>query len=684
MKKNNLYLALLTSCAIIGSCQERNQKENSLVKSSNKQDLLQSHIDTTLTPDMDFFNYTNGAWFKQHPIPSSESGYGIFTLVDDENRERILKICEESSAAKGSAGSNTQLIGDFFSAGMDSMGAEKLGVAAIDNLLDPINKITTKQDVINKIAILQKNGISAGYSISIYADLKNSNNNLLYINQGGLGLPDRDYYFNTDAQTASIRSAYPQHIATMFTLAGKNEADAKLAATKVLALEMFLAKNSRKLEALRDPEKNYNKVKVSNFTIKNIDLVSHFNSLGIQVDSACIGQPEFMIALGNALDAFSIADWQQYLQWCVINNMAPYLQHSLVTENFNFYNAKLNGVKEQKARWKNVLEAQENVLGDALGQLYVKDYCSPKVKARYTDMTNKVMESFAEHIQKLDWMSAPTKQKAIVKLNAITKKVAYPDKWKNYAGMNISRTNYAQNVLNANAWHFADNVSKLNKPVDKTEWDMMPQTYNAYYNPSNNEIVLPAAMFIAPGYADNELDDAIMFGYVGASTIGHELTHGFDDEGRKYDEKGNLSNWWTAEDEKKFMEKANKLIKQFNEYTVLENKHPNGAATLGENIADLGGVVIGFDAFKKTKQYAENKLIGGLTPSQRYFMGYAYGWMQVRTKEKLAAQLLSDVHAPIFLRVNGPMSNCDNWYQAFNVQKGTPMYRDSISRVRIW
>jgi putative endopeptidase len=281
-------------------------------------------------------------------------------------------------------------------------------------------------------------------------------------------------------------------------------------------------------------------------------------------------------------------------------------------------------------------------------------------------------------------MSDSTKEKAIVKLNAITKKVGNPSKWKDYTAMNITRDSYCKNIIESNKWHFNYEAQKLNKPVDRTEWSMTPQTYNAYYNPSNNEIVLPAAIFTAPGYKDEEIDDAVIYGYVGASTIGHELTHGFDDEGRQFDEKGNLKNWWSKEDEAKFKVKANLLVDQFNKYTVLDSLHPNGKATLGENIADLGGIVIALDAFKKNKQYKEGKLIAGLTPLQRYFMGYAYGWMQTRTKEKLAAQILTDVHAPIFLRVNGPMSNCDEWYKTFNVTAQNKMYRDSLSRVRIW
>jgi putative endopeptidase len=679
-------------CALVSfticSCQERNQKSGkTLVQNGTKLDLLQSHIDTAILPGNDFFNYANGTWFKNHPIPKSESGYGIFTLVEDENKDRLRKISEEATGANAASGSNTQLIGDFFSAGMDSMGAQKLGINAIKSTLDKINSIATKQDVLAMISTLQKNQIGVAYSVSMYADMKNSNQHLIYMGQGGLGLPDRDYYFNTDEQTKKIKDAYPAHIAKMLAMANPDaEKTAATSANEIIALETALAKNSRKLEAMRDPEKNYNKMTLAQLgsLAPGIDWVAQLKAMNITVDSISVGQPEFFTAFAQILNTTPIGVWKNYLSWQTISAMAPYLSHNFEEENFQFYSAKLNGVKEQRPRWKNVLDAQEGALGDALGQLYVKEYFSDKVRKRYVDLTERIVETYREHISKLDWMGDSTKAKAIVKLNTITKKVGYPDKWKDYSKMNISRTNYAENIMSANRWAFDEQIAKLNKPVDKTEWDMTPQTYNAYYNPSNNEIVLPAAMFTAPGYSDDELDDALVFGYVGASTIGHELTHGFDDEGRKFDEKGNLNNWWTKADEEKFMKKANQLVKQFNAYTVLGNKHPNGEATLGENIADLGGVIIGFDAFTKTKQYKEGKLIGGLTPAQRFFMGYAYGWMQVRTDEKLAAQLLTDVHAPIFLRVNSPMSNSDAWYKAFNVQKGQAGYRDSADRVRIW
>jgi putative endopeptidase len=401
-------------------------------------------------------------------------------------------------------------------------------------------------------------------------------------------------------------------------------------------------------------------------------------------DSIIVGQPVFFQKMNALLTSTNVETWKAYLTWHTLTSFASYISSKYDNENFNFYSALLNGTKEQRPRWKRVLSAQEDALGDALGQLFVKQYFPEKTKARYVDLTEKIVESYREHIQKLDWMSDSTKEKAIVKLNAITKKVGNPSKWKDYTAMNITRDSYCKNIIESNKWHFNYEAQKLNKPVDRTEWSMTPQTYNAYYNPSNNEIVLPAAIFTAPGYKDEEIDDAVIYGYVGASTIGHELTHGFDDEGRQFDEKGNLKNWWSKEDEAKFKVKANLLVDQFNKYTVLDSLHPNGKATLGENIADLGGIVIALDAFKKTKQYKEGKLIAGLTPLQRYFMGYAYGWMQTRTKEKLAAQILTDVHAPIFLRVNGPMSNCDEWYKTFNVTAQNKMYRDSLSRVRIW
>ncbi len=677
-----IYFSFFTASLFLFSCKnENNNSSNTALV-----DILNSHIDTTVKAGDDFFEYTNGGWLKANPIPASESGWGIFNLVEDENQTRIKTISEEATSVHAAKGTPSQQIGDFFSSGMDSVAVEKDDVAALKNIFDQINNCKKTADVVNTITSLQQIGVSPIFSLGVGQDMKISDKNRVYLGQGGLGLPDRDYYFNTDAQTTKIRKEYPLHIQRMLTMLYQDSVKAKTQSESILKLETSIASAHKKLEELRDPYANYNKMSMAqvNALGSNFAFENQFKTLNLISDSVIVGQPVFFQKMNGLLTSTNVETWKAYLTWHTLTSFASFVSSKYDKENFNFYSALLSGTKEQRPRWKRVLSAQEGALGDALGQLFVKQYFPEKTKARYVDLTEKIVESYREHIQKLDWMSDSTKEKAIVKLNAITKKVGNPSKWKDYSAMNITRASYCNNIIESNKWHFNYEAQKLNKPVDRTEWSMTPQTYNAYYNPSNNEIVLPAAIFTAPGFKDEDIDDAVIYGYVGASTIGHELTHGFDDEGRQFDEKGNLKNWWSKEDEAKFKVKANLLVDQFNKYTVLDSLHPNGNATLGENIADLGGIVIALDAFKKTKQYQEGKLIAGLTPLQRYFMGYAYGWMQTRTKEKLASQILTDVHAPIFLRVNGPMSNCDEWYKTFNVTAQNKMYRDSLSRVRIW
>jgi putative endopeptidase len=528
--------------------------------------------------------------------------------------------------------------------------------------------------------------VNPAYSIGVGQDMKLSDQNSVYLSQGGLGMPDRDYYFNMDTRTQRIRAEYLTHMTTMLTLVDKDSIKAKTQSNSVLKLETSLASAHKKLEDLRDPYANYHKMSIAqvNALTSAINWKEAFAKMNIKSDSVIVGQPAFYTKLNALINSEPIDNWKAYLRWQLVSSYAPYLSSAFDKANFNFYYKTLNGSKEQRPRWKRVLDAQENAIGEALGQLFVKEYFPEKTKKRYDNLVEQIVISYREHIQKLDWMSDSTKVKAIVKLNAITKKVGYPSTWKDYSKMDIGKESYCKNVIESRKWHFNYEAEKLNKPVDRTEWSMTPQTYNAYYNPSNNEIVLPAAIFTAPGYKDEDIDDAVIYGYVGASTIGHELTHGFDDEGRQFDEKGNLKNWWSKEDAAKFKAKADLLVDQFNKFVVLDSLHPNGRASLGENIADLGGIVIALDAFKKTAQFKEGKSIHGLTPLQRYFMGYAYGWMQTRTPEKLASQLMTDVHAPIFLRVNGPMSNCDEWYRVFNVSSSNKLYRDSMSRVRIW
>jgi putative endopeptidase len=680
------YIFFAASFLLFIACKDNSNDNKKPASTTNIGDVLDSHIDKQVQPGDDFFSYTNGGWLKKNPIPASESGWGIFNLVEDENFAQLKKISEDASLIKSGAGTPSQQIGDFFFAGMDEASIEKQGYEPLASELGKINLINTPEELLNVITQFQKNGVSPAYSVYVSQDMKNSGVNRVYIAQGGLGLPDRDYYFNTDSTTKSIRNEYANHIQRSLNMIYLDSGKAVKMSLAILKLETELASAHKQLAELRDPYANYNVKQLATLVKENPSSswdVS-LNSLGLKADTIIVGQPLFFKKLDGLLKTTPIETWKGYLTWQLVANFSPYLSKAFAQENFNFYDKTINGTKEQRPRWKRVLEAQEDALGDAMGQLFVKEYFPAKTKKRYDNLVEQIVISYREHIQKLDWMTDSTKAKAIRKLNAITRKVGYPEKWKDYSRMNISRESFCKNVIESNQWRFNHEAEKLNKPVDRTEWSMTPQTYNAYYNSSNNEIVLPAAIFTSPGYRDEDIDDAVIYGYVGASTVGHELTHGFDDEGRQFDEVGNLKNWWTKSDEVKFKAKANKLVEQFNKMTVLDNKHVNGKATLGENIADLGGIVIALDAFKKTKQYQEGRTIQGLTPLQRYFMGYAYGWMQTRTPEKLASQLLTDVHAPIFLRVNGPMTNCDEWYKAFNVLPTNKLYRDSTSRVRIW
>jgi putative endopeptidase len=525
------------------------------------------------------------------------------------------------------------------------------------------------------------------FGLFVDQDTKNSEKWALYFWQGGLGLPNREYYFRVDARTNNIRNEYKTHITNMLGLLGENKNQAAAENNVIYKIENFLADSSRKLEDLRDPYANYNKMSVGELekTAPNIEWRTLLKDMGADnVDSIIVGQPEFVHALNAAVDKFSIKYWKTYLKYHMLNEFAGRLGSKYDNETFHFYGTVMSGVKEQKPRWKRIQDATEGAMGELLGQIYVEKYYSAKTKKRYEKIVDDCIDAFANRIKNLDWMSDSTKEKALVKLYKITKKVGYPDKWKDFSSLQVDRSSFARNTMKANLFWFDRAIKKLGKPVDRTEWNMTPQTWNAYYNPSNNEIVLPAAAFIVPGVPDSLVDDAVAYAYAGASTIGHELTHGFDDQGRLFDEKGNLKNWWTKEDEEKFNEKTKMMVEQFNNYVVLDSMHINGEATLGENIADLGGDVIGWDAFTKTKQYKEGRKINGLTPAQRFWIGYAYSWLGHARPEALAQQVLTDVHSPNFLRVNGPFGDVDAFYDAFNIKPGQPMYIPPDKRVKIW
>jgi len=646
---------------------------------------LEGNLDRSVNPADDFFIFANGTFIKNNPIPPSESTYGIFNLVEDSVYEYLRQICvnasNDNSAMKGS---NTQKIGDFFFSGLDENSIEKNGITPLKKWLEKINKINSTDDLMKVIAEMQTYGINPLYSFFIGQDLMQSSKNKVYLYQGGIGLPERDYYFNDDTRTKNIREKYVQHIAKMMTLLGS---DGKSVSKELMKLETELANASRKLEDLRDDYANYNKMTLKEFakTTPSVKWNDIFKIYGIgKLDTIIIGQPEFFTAVEKLLNDYDIDVWKEYLKWNLINETANLINKKFELEHFDFYGKVLTGATEQRPRFKRVLDNTNGLLGEILGMEYVKLYFPPEDKIRTQNLVSNMVDAFAERIKKLDWMSDATKEKALKKLGTMVKKIGYPDVWKDYSSLDISRDSYVNNVLNANNWHFKDEVSKLNKPVDRTEWHMNPQTYNAYYNPSNNEIVIPAAILTIPGKKMSEVDDAFLYGFIGASTIGHEMTHGFDDQGRLYDSEGNLNGWWTPGDSSKFVVKSQLMIDQFNNFLVLDSMHVNGKATLGENIADLGGLVIGYDAMKKSKDGQDNKIIGGFNADQRYFLGYAYSWAVYSRPETMARRIMTDVHSPPFLRVNGPMANINEFYKAFGMTSSNKMYRDDKIRIQIW
>lgn len=651
------------------------------------QDFLAAHLDTSVDPGVDFFQYANGGWLKAHPIPASEAAWGIGNEVEEELYARLRTISENAATSQAAAGSDQQKIGDFWSTAMDTARADRLGIAPLRDELARVDAITTPAGVIDTVFAWKPIGVPGLFSLFVAQDDKDSATMAVQAYQGGLGLPERDFYFNKEAGVAKIRAEYVAHIARTFELLGRKPADAKAAAQRVMAFETALAKASRKLEDLRDPEKNYNKLSPAELTAKytpSIDWQARLAEWGLQPDYMLVGQPEFFAAEEKLLHATPVSTLKDYLRYHLADAYAPYLSTAFDAEHFRFHGKAMSGQEEQRPRWKRVVDEENDVLGMVLGRIFVKDYFPEASKRRYTAMVEAIRDTFHDRIQRLDWMSDATKAKALAKLAAVTPKVGYPDTWKDYSALQIGRDSYAANVMAAARWQFRDNLSKFGKPVDRTEWGMTPQTYNAYYNPSNNEIVLPAAILMIPGTTDDQVDDAVAYGYVAASTIGHEITHGFDDQGRQYDQQGNLSGWWSKEDEDRFNAAAQKMVAQFDAYEPLPGLHINGKASLGENIADYGGVLLGLEAFQKTEQYRKGEKIGGLTPTQRYFLGYALGWMTQQREQVLRSRLLSDVHAPAKWRVLAPMSNIPEFYEAFGVKPGQPMWRKPEDRVKIW
>lgn len=681
MKSLFYFSGLIAIVALIASCTNTSAK-------INEKDAMAMHIDSTVRPGNDFFMFANGKWFKENPIPASEQSNGLWQMIQDTINNQVLSICKTSaSITDAPKGSDKQKIGDFYYSGMDSVALNKKGIEDAKPYLSRIDEIKDLDGLVKVAADLRYLTGSALFSLYVSQDDRISNKNAVIIYQGGISLYDRNYYFDTDERAIMIRKKFVEHMANMYKIAGYDEAKAKLAAENTMKIETALAKNSRKREDTRDPLKNYTKLSFKKLTetAPNFNWTLFTQQVGLgKVDSVIIGQPEFVTALNGYLKSYSINEWKDYLKFHLFSNLSEYLDDRTYQENFNFYSKTLSGTEEPKPRWKRVVEQTNQSLGELIGQVYVKEYLPEGTKEKLLEIGNSIRNVYAERIKTLDWMSPETKEKALVKLNGIVMKVGNPDKWKDMSSVQIDRNSYLKNFVSANKWRFNYMIAKYGKPVDRTEWGMQPQTYNAYYNPSNNEICVPGCNILVPGYERVLADDAILYSIIGGSTFGHEITHGFDDQGAKYDKEGNLNNWWTKSDSVKFFTKTKLIVEQFNTYVVVDKLHINGDMTQGENIADLAGVSMGFEAFKKTKQFKNNEIIAGMKPDQRFFLAYGLAWMINTRPEALANQVKSDVHSPAKFRVNGPLSDIPEFYTAFDIKQGDAMWRADSLRVKIW
>lgn len=682
----NLKHVVLASAAMMAmaSCQD-NATKSEEAKAETKL-LDPANMDTTVSPGENFFLYANGNWLKNNAIPDDQTRWGSFNLLIENNQNNLRSLLEEAAGQKDAAkGSTEQKVGGLYRSAMDTVAINKAGSAPLNPLLARIDAITDANGVMKEIATLQTQGLSELFGMAIGPDDKNVTKLIPQFYQGGIGLPDRDYYFKTDANTAEIREAYKKYQVSLLKLTGVDEATATKDAADIYKLEEALAKASMTRVDMRDPYKLYNKFSIDGATksIPGIDWKTLFSDLKIgSQDSLIVATPEFFKEVGRQLKATPVDVWKKYLKFHIVNDMTPYLSSNFDELHFDFYGKTVSGQKAQKPRWKRVLGVVDGALGDLVGKMYVDKHFKPEAKERMLDLVKNLQETYAERIKRLDWMSDSTKQKALAKLNTFMKKIGYPDKWRDYSKLEIVDNDLVKNILATSAFEYDYTIAKLGRPVDRTEWQMTPPTVNAYYNPAFNEIVFPAGILQFP-FFDQNADDAINYGGIGG-VIGHEMTHGFDDQGRQYAADGNLQDWWGPLDAKNFNQKADVVVKQYDAFTILDSIHVNGKLTLGENLADLGGIAIAYEAFKKTKQGKGNEKIDGFTPDQRFFLSWAQVWRAKSTDKEAQARIMTDPHSPSEARCNGPLSNMPEFYAAFGIKPGDKMYRPENERAKVW
>ena len=638
------------------------------------------NMDSEVRAQDDFYRHVNGKWLNEFKLPADKSNYGAFTQLAELSRERVKKIINDVSATDNPAGSSEQKIADIYSGFMDTEALNEKGLAPIQSELDRINDITDQEQLSEYMGYADVYA-SAPVGMYVYIDQKNSDEHIVYITQSGLGLPNRDYYFKEDEKSAAIREKYQQHITNMLSLAGDQNAASSMAT--VYAIEEDLAAGQWTPIQNRDREKAYNKMTFAEFTshVPNMNWDAWLtHSMIEKPDVLVVNQPSYLESVNEALDKYSIADWKKYFMWHVLSNASTYLSDEFANENFAFYGTVLRGTTEQEPRWKRGVDLVNGLTGELVGKVYVKKHFPPEAKTRMVDLIENLRDAYGQSIKELDWMGEETKVKALEKLAKFDPKVGYPDVWRDYSNLNIEGQDLVADLKESTRFFTHRNRSKLGQPIDRNEWGMNPQTVNAYYNPTKNEIVFPAAI-LQPPFFNLVADEAVNYGGIGA-VIGHEMGHGFDDQGSKYDGDGNLKNWWTEADRENFEKLTNKLVKQYDAFTVVDGTHVKGEFTQGENIGDLSGLSIAYKAFKNN--YTANEIIDGYTPEQRFFMGWAQVWMRKYRDEELLRRIDVDPHSPSEFRANGILRNLPEFYQAFDVKPGDGMYLPPEERVKIW
>jgi len=648
-----------------------------------------AYIDTSVNACQDFFAFANGAWIKHDTIPAAFSTSGVTKEMTDANELVVRSVLEDAMATRRAKPSNSTdaKLGRFYATCMDSARAEREGVSPLRADLAAINATTSRPALVREIATLRKNGINVLFNFFPAADPKDAAHYMLHISQGGLGMPDRDYYTKTDPASDSLRQKYLAHVAKTLSLAGEPAAAATADAQRVMSLETELAKASMTRVERRDPNATYNKVSVADLQqmAGPISWPVYFRTTGLTspITYVNVGQPNFLRRAGELVNSVPLEDWRAYLRYHRISAAAPWLSSDFATENFT-YQSLYSGAKEMLPRWKRCLRVTDDQLGEALGQAYVERTFSPKAKAEAKQVIDDIRESFRNRLTNLTWMSDSTKKYALSKLARMSEKVGYPDKWRDYTALRVEEGAFASNVVRADAFEWQRTINRPGKPVDKTEWDITVPTVNAYYDPSVNEMVFPAGALL-PQTFDASGDMAANYGSLGGSWAGHELTHGFDDEGRHYDAEGNLRDWWVGSDSVRFNEQAQKVVDQFTGYIQVDTLHVNGKLTLGENIADFGGLVTAYDALERAlARSGQRTNIGGYTPEQRFFIAYAQSWREHTRPEQLKTRVTVDPHAPAVWRTNGPVSNMPTFSKAFNCKLSDPMVRSPASVPQIW